>query len=121
MTARRHLNEQQFSQIRYEDSLNRGDIHSIYAFHPSFGNGELPIGSFHWFHQAGQKWGKPTVKGQIDAVEVQPEFQKNGVARAMYERATGIGPQPLHAPDRTKEGKAWSRKIGGPSAPGVRL
>lgn len=109
MSAREHLNNVQFEH-------EKGPLeHSVYAFHPSFGNGEIPIGSMHWYHSPGSKFGHERKPGEISTVEVMPDYRRQGVASAMYEHAKGnYSPVPLHtSTDMTPQGKKWAKSVGG--------
>lgn len=57
--------------------------------------------------------------GTILRVEVPSIFQRRGVATALYGEAKRIAsenarvPQPKHSNDRTREGDAWAKAVGG--------
>jgi hypothetical protein len=57
--------------------------------------------------------------GTILRVEVPSLFQRRGIATALHSEAQRIAsenpriPQPKHSNDRTKEGDAWARAVGG--------
>lgn len=118
MAAKDHLSPHQF---RYEYS--KGELeHTIKAYHPSFGGGEIPVGSFSWYHSPGYKFGKSMKPGEISNVEVQGvtkhnsvNYRGHGVATHMYNLAQSYDPKPLHTSEsnQTEAGKGWAKKVGG--------
>lgn len=117
MSARDHLNPDQF---RFEHS--KGSLeHSIHAYHPAFGGGEVPIGSIHWYHKPGQRYGKTMHPGEISNIEVQgetkynPSYRRQGIGTRLYTEAQKYDPKPLHSSIQSGNGKDWAKKVGGPS------
>jgi ribosomal protein S18 acetylase RimI-like enzyme len=51
--------------------------------------------------------------GEILNVEVEPEFQRKGVATLMYNAAKAAGINLTHSEVRSDEGDGWARSIGG--------
>jgi GNAT superfamily N-acetyltransferase len=56
---------------------------------------------------------------QVRNVMVNPEHQRQGVGTAMWNEGQRLAetnariPAPKHSPDRTNEGDAWARSVGG--------
>jgi acetyltransferase (GNAT) family protein len=56
--------------------------------------------------------------GQISNIGVPEQFQRQGIATAMYGKAKEIAGEtrgvrpPRHSPDRTEAGEAWARSLG---------
>lgn len=56
---------------------------------------------------------------RIGNVEVSPEHRRQGIATGMLEHARLLAelnariPQPKHSADRTNDGDAWARSVGG--------
>jgi GNAT superfamily N-acetyltransferase len=52
---------------------------------------------------------------RIETVQVAPEFQRQGVATALYDYAgRRLGEPPKHSSDRSDKGDAWAKSVGGP-------
>ena len=49
---------------------------------------------------------------EVRMVRVNDEFQRKGVAKAMWDYAKNAGLQPLHSTITTKEGSAWAKAVG---------
>jgi hypothetical protein len=112
-----NLNEQQFKDftLKHKEGVLE---HSIYAYHPSFG--DIPVGSMHWYHSPGKKFGREMQPGEISHVEVQGPtkynegFRNQGLASAMYSLANNFEPKPRHVPDQqTAAGTGWAAAVGG--------
>jgi hypothetical protein len=113
------LNEQQFGDFTMKHEVGSLE-HSIYAFHPSFGGGDIPAGSMHWYHSPGKKFGRDMAPGDISHVEVQGKtkysegFRGQGLASAMYGMANNFEPKPRHVPEQqTTAGQGWAAHVGG--------
>lgn len=66
--------------------------------------GTRPMGSLSWHHKT----------GEIRGVYTAPQFQRHGVASALYQDAQQRGVStPRHSADRTTAGDAWARSVGG--------
>lgn len=91
MSARRHLNPDQFRLVHETDS----NVHSVDAFHPDFGAGKVPVGSLLWDKQS----------GRITNIGVQQGFRRQGIGRKMFEHAQQFHPAPLHSETQTNLGK----------------
>jgi len=80
--------------------------HSVVARDP---HGEV-AGQMHW-----RKKSRGGTAGQVDWISVEPEHQRQGVGRQMWEHANSLGlrPSPKHSNERTDEGDAWARSVGG--------
>lgn len=112
MSARRHLNPMQFSQLSYaheEDS----DQHRISAYHPDFSS-DTPVGILTWGKHDDTVWGKSTKPGEVHNISVDPYYQKNGIGREMYNRGQAHDPKPQFFNDTTftGPGKKFAKKIG---------
>jgi hypothetical protein len=56
--------------------------------------------------------------GKIQSIAVTPAHQRQGVATGMWEHAQGLAsqgqvPKPKHSRDRSDQGDAWARSVGG--------
>lgn len=70
-------------------------------------------------HAGHMYWGD---KG-VNDIYVEPEHRNKGVATHLWNMANrlhteGAARKPIHSTERTAAGMAWSKKVGGPSAPG---
>lgn len=103
MSAQRHLNPDQF-KFEHEPGQYVG---SVYATHPDYGGGDVPVGSIHWHNDT----------GMISNVLVQEGHQRQGLGTRLYHEALGVRPDLVHSPEnmRLKAGKKWVNKVGGPS------
>jgi GNAT superfamily N-acetyltransferase len=119
MTARDHLSPHQFKFIHEKGELE----HSVKAYHPAVFGGELPVGSIHWYHTYGSRYGKTMKPGEISNIEVQgetrhsPSYRGQGIGTRLYNEAQKYDPKPLHSTPsaQSDSGKKWVKKVGGPS------
>jgi GNAT superfamily N-acetyltransferase len=102
------LNPDQF-QMHYEAPYpGVHDWHRVEARLPEQQPGERSAGYM--------RWGSKT--GEIRAIDVEPQYQRRGVATAMYKHAHELAAtnrkirSPRHSPDRTEAGEAWARSLG---------
>lgn len=104
MSARRHLNPDQFQLVHDPDDPG---LHAIEAYHPDFGGGTVPVGSMLIDKSS----------SRITNISVDSQHRRQGIGRRMYNDAMGRGLNPLHSPEahKTALGKKWSTAIGGPS------
>jgi len=56
--------------------------------------------------------------GKVQSIQVEPEHRRKGVATAMWEHAQGLAeqgkvPKPKHSSDRSDQGDAWAKSVGG--------
>ena len=58
-------------------------------------------------------WGGAEPSGKINTIQVDPTHQRHGVATAMWKYGQEMQTKPVHSNDRTREGEAWSRAVGG--------
>ena len=67
-------------------------------------------GQMHW-----RKRGRGTVPGRVDWISVEPQHRRQGLATQMWEHAQSLDlrPYPKHSNERTDEGDAWARSVGG--------
>lgn len=69
-------------------------------------------------HPTGGKVGQLYLTGQghggrvVGNIDVEPEFQRKGIATAMWNYAKQSGFQPAHSPQRTPAGEAWAKSTG---------
>ncbi len=56
-------------------------------------------------------WHRKT--GRIAMVEVDPAFQRQGIATHMHKLGQEFSPTPQHSNDRTNKGTAWAKSVGG--------
>jgi len=94
------LNERQFGDYRLrhevDDATGGKPQHVIRAF-----SGEKDIGHMRWNPK------------EILGVDISPEHRRKGVATEMWNMGQGLRPKPKHSSDRTDEGDAWARSVGG--------
>lgn len=52
--------------------------------------------------------------GEVDGIEVDPDYQRRGVATALWNHANSLGvtPKPKHSPNQTGDGRAWAERVG---------
>ena len=82
-----------------EDQGERKPRMVIETFH-----GATRIGTLSWYGTT----------GTIHHIEVEPEYLRQGIATAMWEWGQEMRPAPVHSGDRTTQGDAWARAVGGP-------
>lgn len=79
---------------------------------------DMFVGSLSW---NGRKKTPGYNPGEIKMIHVAPEYQRKGIATAMFGVARNL-PKPFskaqHSPDRTEDGEAWARTT---KAKGVKL
>lgn len=101
----------QFSMAYEEQSdyARRRQPHKYHSVIARDSEGNV-AGELHW--RRNSRTGTP---GQIDWVGVAPEHRRQGLATAMLEHARGLDlkPSPKHSPERTDDGDAWARSVGG--------
>lgn len=51
--------------------------------------------------------------GEVEWIETQEEYQRRGVATALWDHAVRVGLNPRHSPCRYDEGTAWAVSVGG--------
>ncbi len=71
------------------------------------------VGSLGWFVRPERHW----AKGEIVSIEVDPDWQRKGIATAMLAAARADDPTVHHGPIQTDDGKAWSTKAAGLNGP----
>ena len=81
----------------------------------------------HWFILSDKKSGKMLSnlaldeEGKVSAVETHPDYQRQGLAKKLWDYAGSLGhmgvPTPQHSTMRTKEGEDWAKKVGGEVPP----
>ena len=62
------------------------------------------------------EWDKSS--GKIEDIDVHPEARRQGIASHMWDLAHQVAqetgtPAPQHSPERTPEGDAWAKAVGG--------
>lgn len=100
MTATDHLSPVQFSDaVPPKDDIG-GDIHVA--------NGQAIVGRMNWHDH-------------VDSVWVDPQYQHQGIATEMYNRASSVSGGPIpHDSERTDAGDAWAKHVGGTVPPRVK-
>jgi hypothetical protein len=90
------------------------DCKAVIANHPEFGN----VGELYWQAEdtsIGMGGDKPRKvlheKGEIRQVVVPPEYQRNGVATALWNYAQRITPELHHSTNISDAGSAWSQSL----------
>jgi GNAT superfamily N-acetyltransferase len=48
----------------------------------------------------------------VGTVQVEPEFQRKGIATAMWRYAKQQGFNPVHSPNQSPSGKPWAKSVG---------
>jgi GNAT superfamily N-acetyltransferase len=48
----------------------------------------------------------------VGTVQVAPEFQRKGIATAMWKYAKEQGFNPVHSPNQSPSGKPWAKAVG---------
>lgn len=104
---------------------DRGDSHVVTAHHPEDGE----IGRIAWWNheRPGPKGGYCRTcqeyaedgshehpAGEVEGIEVDPEYRRRGVGGAMwnYAHSLGVEPPPVHSVEQTDMGKAWAQHVG---------
>lgn len=64
----------------------------------------VKVGEMVWLGRTGEVWG----------IEVDPAYRRRGLATAMLEFAQEAPKKPKHSNQRTDDGEAWARSVGGP-------
>jgi GNAT superfamily N-acetyltransferase len=92
--------------IRSAGRDKRDRYHSFVAYDT---NGE-EAGSIAW-----AKRGEARIPGEIGYVHTHPDNRRTGIATALYGSAvnSGLKPAPKHSPQRTDDGEAWTKAVGG--------
>lgn len=120
MSAHDNLNETQFgpyrisydpagdntSAIRAGGYGNQDDYHSLVARDDT----GYEVGSIAW-----AKPGKRRLPGEIGYVHTHDDYRHQGIATALFNAAkdSGVRPSPKHSSQRTDDGDAWSKSVGG--------
>src|SRR4051812_1756941 len=73
--------------------------HGIRTFH-----GDKMVGELNWYGTT----------GTIHHIGVEDDYLRQGIATAMWEWGQEFRPRPKHSGDRTTQGDAWARQVGGP-------
>lgn len=108
------LNDYQF---KFHHNADRGG--SISAFHPAQGHvGELAWGGGQEFdHFEGKPRVNTSEHHEIEMVNVAGPHTGKGIAEGMYDYASSRGISLMHSHDRSEEGEAFARRVGGPTLP----
>lgn len=87
--------------MRYgtSDQGERKPRHVITTYH-----GDKKVGELNWFGTT----------GMVHHVDVEPDHARHGVATAMWQWGQEMTPKPKHSSERTTQGDAWARSVGGP-------
>lgn len=87
--------------MRYmtSDQGERKPRHIIQTF-----DGGKVVGELNWYGTT----------GTIHHIEVEDGYYRQGIATAMWEWGQEMRPKPKHSGDRTTQGDAWARSVGGP-------
>lgn len=103
MSARRHLNPDQFKMVHEPESTT----HAMVAYHPNFGQGNVPVGLMIWDNKS----------GRISNITVDEKHRRQGIGRRLYQEGQKYSPPPKHdvVKNRTALGKRWAKGVGGPS------
>lgn len=105
-----NLSPQQFGDysIEYAGHDRKGGSMGFHQVVAKDAGGE-PVGRLLW--RTGSR--RP---GEIHDLKVTEDHRRKGVATAMYNYAadSGIRPAPKHSRERTDDGEAWAKAVGGP-------
>jgi len=105
------------------DNLSSKQFHVVLDHH----NGELShtITAYtdRGNNAGSMEWSKSS--GQIEDLLVHPEARRQGVASHMWDLAQQVSkeartPAPQHSPERTPDGDAWAKAVGG-KLPAVKI
>lgn len=79
---------------------------SVAVFHPQQG----VVSQLSWMP-------RPTSggKSEIEMIEVSKDHRRQGLAEAMYDLAQARGADLVHSSDRSEQGEAFARRVGGPA------
>jgi hypothetical protein len=88
-----------------------------FQYHPP----EMGTGSHRITAQSGGKYAGHLLwsSTQVRNIDVAPTMQRQGIGTAMWNEGHRLAaenariPKPKHSPDRTNEGDAWARSVGG--------
>ena len=81
---------------------NKDNTIEIEAHHPEYGQvGRLGLVN----HMEG-------IGRQVGTVKVHPDFQRKGVATAMWNYAKSNGFNPVHSTNQSPSGKKWAKAVG---------
>lgn len=72
------------------------------------------VGSLQWI--AGTPSDPQRVPGEVIDIRVDPGWQRKGIATAMWEYAQSLPFPPVHSPNLTGDGRAWSQTVGSRTA-----
>lgn len=111
--ARKNVNLSDVQFKSFSEPKDDPEQHVIEAYHPDFGMGQVPIGAMSWRVKPSTEPPKKMGTGEIDTVDVHPDYQKNGIATRMYHMSQQFDPPALHSRYQTAEGKSWAKKVGG--------
>jgi 8-oxo-dGTP diphosphatase len=99
-------------RYRSEDKGERKPRHVIETFHGDDRVGELnwygTTGVIHHLNVAGEEDQRSSGLGNGQ------EHQHKGIATAMWNWGQEMTPKPRHSEDRTEQGDAWAKSVGGP-------
>lgn len=86
-----------------------GRNHQIWAEHDGEDIGHLHWGADYGIGSSAHQW------GMITDLEVHPDYQRRGVATAMWDHAHKVAPDdpPIHSPDISEDAEEWARSVGG--------
>lgn len=102
-TAQREGDSTMFGKYRLvytqRDMGERKPRHVITAF-----DGDTVVGELNWYGTT----------GTIHHIQVEGDYLRQGIATAMWEWGQTMRPAPKHSGDRTTQGDAWARSVGGP-------
>ncbi|AON96848.1 hypothetical protein BI081_gp097 [Mycobacterium phage Tonenili] len=88
-------------ELRYEYSMGpKTKRHRLMAYDDT-----LRVGWLDW-----------TPGGEVENIEIHPDYQRRGIASEMWRRAQDIDPYISHSRAQTSEGKAWAAAVGGRTA-----
>lgn len=96
------LNDAQFSYT----TLDTGGKSPVHVVQAHLGESELGI----------MTWGSKGVR----YIGVEPEHRRQGIATKLWEHGHSVAaenrrvPAPKHSADRTNDGDAWAKSVGGP-------
>ena len=99
---------------------NHADFHGVTITHrvirPERPDNTIEIEAHHPDHGQIGRLGlvndMPGIGRQVGTVSVNPEFQRKGIAAAMWKYAKDNNFNPVHSTNQSKSGKAWAEAVG---------
>ena len=79
--------------------------------------GRRCVGRLYWHNRDAAEWIGPEAVGKIASVDVEPSYQRQGIATGMLRKAREVAGYPIvHSDALSDEGEAWARAVGSKTA-----